>query len=273
MQHFNETFPTSYAELNSVLADLTRSVTAILGDNFHAAALQGSFAVGDFDRDSDVDFLIVTHDDICDAHLPALQAMHARLFSDPCSWAQHLEGSYIRKDILSDPARVGEELWYLDNGSQSLVRSTHCNSLVVRWTLHEHGIALSGPEPRSLLDPIPATLLRNEVFKTMCQWGGTSLLDDPAQINSFWLQAFAVVLYCRMLHTLHTGQVASKLAGVQWALDNLDARWSGLIRRAWAQRSNTGIIFHQPPDPDEVRSTIDFIRYAVELGRPNRIDV
>jgi len=101
----------------------------------------------------------------------------------------------------------------------------------------------------------------------MCQWGGTSLLDDPTQIDSFWLQAFAIVLYCRMLHTLHSGKVASKLAGVRWALDNLDASWSGLIRRAWAQRSNTAIIFHQPPDLDEIRGTIEFVRYAIDLGR------
>src|SRR5450432_717950 len=41
--------PTPYGELNSVLAELVVGAQAVLGDNFRAAYLQGSFAVGDFD--------------------------------------------------------------------------------------------------------------------------------------------------------------------------------------------------------------------------------
>ena len=63
------TNPTPYAELNTVLDELVTCVQAILADNFVAAYLQGSFAVGDFDKDSDVDFLIVTEEEITDAAL------------------------------------------------------------------------------------------------------------------------------------------------------------------------------------------------------------
>ena len=52
--------PTPYPELNSVLEDLVASVKATLGEAFVGAYLQGSFAVGDFDRHSDVDFIIST---------------------------------------------------------------------------------------------------------------------------------------------------------------------------------------------------------------------
>ncbi len=44
--------PTPYPELNAVLQELVQSVQAVLRDNFVAACLQGSFAVGDFDRHS-----------------------------------------------------------------------------------------------------------------------------------------------------------------------------------------------------------------------------
>ena len=52
--------PTPYADLNQVLLELINSVQVVLKDNFVGAYLQGSFAVGDFDRDSDVDFIIVS---------------------------------------------------------------------------------------------------------------------------------------------------------------------------------------------------------------------
>ena len=50
------TDPTPFSDLNAVLRELVTSAQAALGENFLAAYLQGSFAVGDFDADSDVDF-------------------------------------------------------------------------------------------------------------------------------------------------------------------------------------------------------------------------
>jgi predicted nucleotidyltransferase len=53
------TQPTPYADLNTVLRELVAWVQRILRDDFIGAYLQGSFAIGDFDIYSDVDFLIV----------------------------------------------------------------------------------------------------------------------------------------------------------------------------------------------------------------------
>src|SRR5580700_7082685 len=89
--------PTPYADLNVVLCDFVTRVRNVLADNFIGAYLQGSFAVGDFDIYSDVDFLIVIREDISENRLPPLQALHADIFKLDCAWAQHLEGSYIPK--------------------------------------------------------------------------------------------------------------------------------------------------------------------------------
>jgi len=50
--------PTPYAELNEVLAGLVTDVRAILGGTLVGAYLQGSFALGDGDMQSDCDFLL-----------------------------------------------------------------------------------------------------------------------------------------------------------------------------------------------------------------------
>ena len=50
--------PTAYPELNEVLQEMVTSLQAILGDHLLAIYLQGSFAAGGWDEDSDVDFLV-----------------------------------------------------------------------------------------------------------------------------------------------------------------------------------------------------------------------
>jgi len=72
--------PTPYLELNSVLGVLVDGIRNILGDNFVGAYLQGSFAVGDFDIHSDVDFIIVTEEELSDTQLDSLQGIHEGVY-------------------------------------------------------------------------------------------------------------------------------------------------------------------------------------------------
>src|ERR1700736_2123603 len=163
--------PTPYKELNSVLEELVAGVKAAVGEAFVGAYLQGSFAVGDFDRHSDVDFIIVVSDELGDDHVDALQAMHRRIYGLPSEWAQHLDGSYFPAAILRNFAERAKPLWYLDHGSESLIRSDHCNTLVVRSVVREHGVILAGPGPATLLDAVPVDALRQEIRAVIRDWG------------------------------------------------------------------------------------------------------
>jgi predicted nucleotidyltransferase len=84
---------TEFAELNQLLVELVDGVREVLGDTFCGAYLQGSFAVGDADAHSDVDFIVVTNDDVTPEQQAELQVLHQKLFTLPTPWAQHLEGS------------------------------------------------------------------------------------------------------------------------------------------------------------------------------------
>ena len=257
--------PTPDAELNAVLHEFVTCVQAILGDNFTAAYLQGSFAVGDWDADSDVDFLIATEHDISDVDLPALQAMHGRIYDLPSQWAQHLEGSYFPKELLRKGDPSGTQLLFLDNTSRELIRSNHDNTLIVRWVVREHGIIVAGPSPDMLIDPVSASELRHEVLVDMQNWA-QEIFANPDQLNNRWRQPFVVITYCRMLHTLQTGRIGSKPAGAEWAKNNLDRRWVGLIQQALDERPNPGLKVRQQADPADVESTLEFIRYALATG-------
>src|SRR5437762_7388276 len=134
MENRHKPYPTPYPELNGVLRDFVDRAQAVLSSNFVGAYLQGSFAVGDFDLHSDVDFIVVIAEELSPSEVHGLQGIHERIYSLDIPWAQHLEGSYFPEDVLRDHERQGELLWYLDHGSRSLLRSAHCNTVLVRHT-------------------------------------------------------------------------------------------------------------------------------------------
>lgn len=255
--------PTPYSDLNAVLSALVEGVQAVLGESFVAACLQGSFAVGDFDRHSDVDWIVVVRDELTEAQVQALQVMHARLYQLDCAWAQHLEGSYFPQARLRDYTQRGLPLWYLDNGSRALIQEKHDDTVVVRWVVRQHGVRLAGADPATLVDAIPVDVLRAEIKETMHRWWG-QIQVQPESINNRFYQGFAVLNYCRMLHDLHTGKAGSKRAGAEWAKTMLDPAWAGLIDRAWDGRPVPEVSVRTPADPDDFQRTLAFIAYVVE---------
>jgi predicted nucleotidyltransferase len=258
--------PTVYPELNAVLGELVSGVRAILAENFCGAYLQGSFAVGDADVHSDVDFLVVTQDEVSVVQLAELQVMHKRIYALDVPWARHLEGSYVPRDSLRrlDPSRP--PYLYLDNGSSELIWDNHCNTEGVRWSLREHGLTLAGPDPKSLVDPVSAAQLRAEVLATMREWVPWAREPTRAGGMSQWKQTLLVLSYCRMLQTLDVGRVTSKREGGEWALGALDAEWAGLIQRALDDRPDPWLRVYQPADPETADRTLTFIDYALEEG-------
>lgn len=254
--------PTAYPELNDVLRELVTSVQEILDHNFLAAYLQGSFAVGDPDLNSDVDFLVVVNTFLNSAEIDSLNAMHVRIYGMASHWAQHLEGSYFPADLLKseDPDRT--PIPYVDNGSTEIEHSNHDNDLVVRWAVREHGIPLVGPPPTTFIDPVPADNLKQEVRQTMKEWG-EEILSGGFNLGSRWAQPYVVLSYCRMLHTQETGRIESKLAGANWARQNLDPHWKDLIERAWAERDDKWRKVFMLSDPKDQEQTRRFIRYAI----------
>jgi predicted nucleotidyltransferase len=258
--------PTLDSDLNSVLYELVTSIQAVLGENFISAYLQGSFAVGDWDIYSDVDFLVAINHEVSGVNLSALQAMHARIYHLGSSWAVHLEGSYFPKEILINVDPTKTPLFYLDNTHDALVPSDHDNSAVVRWVVREHGITLAGSPPGEMVNPVSSDELRQEVLAVMHDWG-EDIFAGRWQMNNRWAQPFAVLSYCRMLHTLQTGRVYSKPAGARWAQGALDKRWDGLIQRAWDERPDPSLKVRQIADPDDLKMTAEFINYARGVSR------
>lgn len=258
--------PTPFHDLNAVLQELVNSMRAALEDNFIGAYLQGSFATGGYDQHSDVDFIAITEQELSEDQVAALLNMHPRVHALPSPWAQHLEGSYFTRKMFMDYRYRGQKVWYLDNGATQMIRSHHCNTIVVRWTVQKYGVRLAGPAAHELVEPIPVAMLRQEIREVMVNWG-QEIFDDPDFYRNSFYQGFIVLSYCRMLHSLAAGDLYSKRAGAEWAKTNLDAGWRSLIDRAWDTRPDPAASVRRPPDPQDFTDTLRFVRYCMSKSQ------
>ncbi len=251
--------PIPYRELNVLLHQLLAGVRAVLGHQFVGLYVHGSLASGDFDpQRSDIDFLVVTASELPDEMLPALEAMHARLTASGLKWATKLEGSYIPQQALRryDPAHARHPALRLDG---SFDVDHHGSDWVIQsHVLREQGVALAGPAPQTLIDPVQPDDLRRAALGVLQEWW-LPQLDDPVRLHSSEYQAYAILTMCRVLYTLQHGAVVPKPAAARWAQGQLGERWAGLIERALA--------WQQDAPFDELNETLEFIRHTLDWAQ------
>lgn len=259
----NPAEPTIYPDLNVVLGSFVAGASAVLAESLVGVYLVGSFALGDADEHSDVDFLVVTHSEVGDRQLVKLQALHARIHELDTGWAQHLEGSYVSAVRLRQPDLSHAPLLYLDNGASQLAWDSHCNSAFSRWVLREHGVVLSGPTPKALVDPVPVAQLRQEALVGVREYAEWAPQPTSMGVMSRWKQPYLVLTLCRLLHTVVRGVVSTKRQSGEWALTALAPHWSSLIRAAIDDRPDPWSRADQPAKPEDIDRTLAFVEYVV----------
>jgi hypothetical protein len=227
--------PTSYPDVNAVLHDLLARIQAILGAQLVGMYVVGSLALGDFDpQHSDLDLIIVTVGTLSDETVAALRDVHQRFDQSASAWAAHLDAVYIPQDVLREPFPTAAHYPVLEWPEPLVLKPLESGWPIQRYTLREHGIVVSGPDPRSLLAPVHPDGLRQVSVAIVKRWQAQAhseqewiaWLKEPANLT------FVVLTLCRLLYTLDTGAVASKPAAARWVERTRAARWSKLIGRA-----------------------------------------
>lgn len=251
--------PTPYPDVNAVLHRLLSSVQGILGDCFVGMYVQGSLAGGDFDpQRSDIDFVVVSAAELSDETFRALEGMHAHMRASGRPWAARLEGLYIPQHALRryDPAHARHP--WLGMDGHFAVEQLGSDWVIQCHVLREQGVALAGPAPCALIDPILPDDLRRAQRATLQEWWAPQL-HDPTRLRSSEYQAYAVLTMCRALYTLQHGTVVSKPVAARWAQQTLGERWAALIGRALAWPSGL--------QADELDETLGLLRYTLERAQ------
>jgi hypothetical protein len=252
---------TPYPDVNAILQQLLAEVQLILGKQFIGMYLHGSLAGGDFDpQKSDIDYVVVTADELPDESISALKAMHARLSAAHPKWGPELEGSYIPQQALRryDPT----DRWYpaIRRGEEFYTREHGRDWVIQRHILRQQGFVLAGPAPQTLIDPNQPDDLREAAVGVMDDWYGWALQpEDKSHLRPSGYQAYAILTMCRVLYTLQYGAAVSKPVAARWAQETLGEPWPELIEQA--------LTWQPGEELDSLNETLDFIQYTLECSR------
>ncbi len=247
--------PTSYSEVNTILALLLSEVRALVGEELLGMYLNGSLSLGAFEPgSSDIDVLVATVDALTDEQVSALSDMHARLLTSGLSYATRLEGFYLPQAALrrSDPATTrypfsaqAEGLLMVELGSDWVIQ---------RHLVRETAFVLWGPPPQTLLDAVLPGELRAAVIDRVTGYWNQQL-EHPEWLRTREEQAFAILTMCRALYTLVCGEVVSKPRAAAWAREALGAPWAQLIDRA--------LLWRYDSRADDMTDMLNFVRYTI----------
>lgn len=251
-------------EIAALVADAVAGAAAVLGERLVGAYLAGSLATGGFDEHSDVDLIVVTSTDVSDAEFAALAGLHDRLLAEGGYWATQLEASYVPAGALRrfDPAWNVHPHVDRGDGEQRLEWARHDEDwLVQRRMLATSALAVAGPPPATLVDPVSADDLRAAMRATVDGWWAPRAAERRPMPHR-GEQSYTVLTLCRVAHTLATGEVAGKRRAADAAPAIVGEQWRPLIRHALAGRATP----REPADPKMVAATYDLmdavVRYA-----------
>lgn len=255
--------PTAYASVNAILRLLLTKVQTILGQNFVGLYLHGSLAMGDFNlKRSDIDFLVVTNQEISDETLEALKMAHDVIRTSHSDWSDKLEGPYVPQAALRrfDPSQAIHP-WLNRNGR--LQREKFDSDWLIQlYILREYGICVAGPDLKTLIDPVEPVDLKRAQLAVLHEWW-LPQLEDHKKLQSAEYQSYAILTMARALYTLRYGAIVSKPKAAEWTQETLGEPWAGLIRQALGWERGKTL--------NKLDQTLDFIRFTLKKSREFKI--
>jgi len=248
-------------EVTEILSALLSGLRQVLENNLVGVYLRGSLATGDFTPEtSDLDVLAVTERSVDDAEFAALAALHTQLAALPNPYADRLEMAYIDRAALKH-FEPGQQHPTLGQG-ETLEWSEHRNNWILeRWIMREHGVALLGPSPQTLIAPISSEDVRAAVRARLRDWADwANQPDDPDWLLPRGHKAYVVETMCRALYTLGCGELSSKERAVEWAVETLPEPWRSTVERSRAWRADDTV------DLAIVPEVMQFVHWAASHG-------
>ncbi|HUD10748.1 MAG TPA: nucleotidyltransferase domain-containing protein [Candidatus Saccharimonadales bacterium] len=253
---------TPYKDINVIAALFTKELKKIFGTQMAGFYLTGSLTYGGFDKStSDLDFIVVLKKPLSGSQREKIKAIHAEAEKLYPEWKKRIEVPYLLQNLLGDsrPPKIPQpcfnagELWDPD-----LIYDD--NWLVDVYALREYGIALLGPEPKSLIPPIKMEDVRKVSSKDLHnKWKKKLDSPEPFGDGKHWsidlMQAYSVLTMCRKLYRAKNDGSDSKPTSSKWAKENYPER-KDLIEKAENWRMGLTM--------DAGDEVLDFMRFTLK---------
>jgi ribosomal protein S18 acetylase RimI-like enzyme len=241
-------------EVQGLVGELVDGVTEALEESVVGIYLHGSLVFGDFQPEtSDLDLIVVVRSDVDDRQLERLGAMHDAITCRHPAWHDRIDHVYVSTTALQSFRERESPLVVISPG-EPLHRTRTSPGWVMNWhLLREHGVALVGPPPRSVV----ATTTHDD-FEAAVRTYLPELADRAERTDRAAARAYCVLTICRGLHTCLAGRHASKTDAARWAARRYP-EWAGVIDTALERR-----LGRDPMEPERARQ-IAFVRFGIGL--------
>ncbi len=250
---------TPNASINELLALILASIQSILGTKLVGLYLNGSLVIGDFDPDiSDIDLVAALSSDIDDREFEELQKMHIALAAQHKEWDDRIEVCYISVAALNTVRSRRSNIANISPGEPFHMRESSREWLSDWYLVREKGVALFGPSPKTIIEPISKDEFIQTIKAHARAWG--EWIHDMHGRRS---QAYAILTMCRALYTCKNGEQVSKKQAALWAQRELPD-WSQLIQNAlmWREDWRNQQVVHAATFA-ETKRFVDFVRDQV----------
>lgn len=213
-------------DASGALTSLAKIIQQHLKQDLVAVYTYGSVLDSDFDaRLSDLDILVVTKQEISEALLPQLEAIHVDFSAKNHEWSNRLDIAYISKMSLQNIKNSYDAAikWY---ESPFVITKSQDHWIIDWYKVRNQSVTLYGESPKSVLQVITKEEFQEAVKKYILGWTA----NMPAKTEQTDL-AYVVLTMCRSLYAFQNGQNISKPKGAEWMIQKYP-QFEELINKA-----------------------------------------
>jgi hypothetical protein len=246
--------------VGAALGELRDRLIRLLGDRLVGLYVNGSLTLGDFDpKQSDLDLLAALSSEVDEREFPRIADMHAEYAQEHPAWNGRVEVAYVSTNALQTFKTRASRVANISPGESLNLRVVGREWLIGYYLVREHGIALFGPPPDTLIDDISREEFLAAVRQELLGWRRS--LTPCATRGP---QRYAVLTLCRGLYALQDGRVVSKKKAALWAQREFP-EWATVIGRALDSANDDSA---SETDHRETARFIEFARSQVATPLP-----
>jgi streptomycin 3"-adenylyltransferase len=244
--------------LDRILPSFVADLRATLGDELVGAYLYGSAVSGGFDPDvSDVDVVVVTATPVDAQPFERFDGIIRRLQQREPDWAGRLDVLFIGQTTLADFGAGGGPFVEISHEEGPELKRRADEWLETWYLVRAADHALAGPAPATLIPPISTDAFLHDVARGVPSF----IAPERNKGTNAWL-AYRTLTLCRLLLSLESREVSSKVEGAAWAMARYPEA-APLIRAALDFRSNAGRGALTPSARAEIPGLLEFLASEV----------
>ncbi len=175
---------TPYPDVNKILDELTQGIVKIVKENLIGFYLTGSLSYGNFNpKSSDIDLHAVIKYPFSKNELESIKKLHEEIEMHNKTWKERIECSYTPLSMFQNilPPKLprpyyGAGIFYPEApyGNEWLINN---------YLLYKHGIALTGPDFKTLIKPIDMVDVQKACVRDLFKEWEPKINDRGVQIE------------------------------------------------------------------------------------------